>query len=543
MTMPKIVRKIDDLRCDLAALRKSRGTVGFVPTMGALHQGHLELVRAARSSTDVVVASVFVNPTQFGPNEDFKRYPRDLKRDSDLLSRGGCDLVFAPSVEEMYPPGFKTAVRVDGLGAILCGEVRPEHFAGVTLVVLKLLLAVAPDKAFFGEKDYQQLVIVRRMAADLALPVEIVAVPTVRDKDGLALSSRNAYLSKDQRAVASSLYRSLELAGLLVAGGERRAGAIRHRLTSFLLDAGVTKVDYVAVVEPETLEPVPYIDKDVRVLVAAWVGDTRLIDNIPVAAPASARKTVARGLVGVILAAGEGKRMKSDRPKVLHTIAGKPMIEYVVGACRRAGVRQLIAVVGHGGSQVVPVMKSLDVRAVVQDVQRGTGHAVLQTYPLLRDFKGSVLVASGDTPLVSAETVRRIVQAHERHSNAITLGTARVPDPGGYGRILRDKRGAFAGIVEERDADGATRLVDEINGGLYCFRASVLFDGLLLLTADNSQMEYYLTDVVGIAKSRGGRVEAVLVEDHTEFAGVNTPQELALARRLHSKRTGRKAAQ
>jgi bifunctional UDP-N-acetylglucosamine pyrophosphorylase/glucosamine-1-phosphate N-acetyltransferase len=187
-------------------------------------------------------------------------------------------------------------------------------------------------------------------------------------------------------------------------------------------------------------------------------------------------------------------------------------------------------------------MKRLGVRTVVQDVQRGTGHAVLQTYPLLRGFRGSVLVVSGDTPLVSAETIRLVTDTHASHSNAITLGTARVPDPKGYGRILRDERGAFAGIVEERDADPATRRISEINGGLYCFRASALFDGLLLLTADNSQMEYYLTDAIGIVKSRGGRVEALLVDDHTEFAGVNTPHELAQVRKLHSKKIGRKVA-
>jgi bifunctional UDP-N-acetylglucosamine pyrophosphorylase/glucosamine-1-phosphate N-acetyltransferase len=187
-------------------------------------------------------------------------------------------------------------------------------------------------------------------------------------------------------------------------------------------------------------------------------------------------------------------------------------------------------------------MKELGVHTVVQAVQRGTGHAVLQTYPLLRDFSGNVVVASGDTPLVSAETVGRIVREHLRHSNAITLGSALVPDPRGYGRILRDQRGAFVKIVEERDADEATRRIREINGGLYCFRASALFDCLLLLTADNSQMEYYLTDVVAIAKSRGGRVEAVLIDDYTEFAGVNTPEDLALARRIHARTARRREA-
>ena len=536
--MPKIERRIEPLRRRLDGARRAGKSIGFVPTMGALHEGHLELVRRARASCDLVVVSIFVNPTQFGPGEDFERYPRDLKRDTALLAGAGCDLVFAPSTEEMYPPGFGTTVQVRGVSEGLCGQARPGHFAGVALVVLKLMLVVMPDQAFFGEKDYQQLMVIRRLAEDLALPSEIVGVPTVREKDGLALSSRNAYLSGPERLVATALYRSLELARLVVASGERRSQMIKQRLTSFLLDAGVSRVDYVAVVDPRTLAPSVRIDGPVRLLVAAWVGTTRLIDNAGLdPATFTSRTPIGQDIVGVILAAGEGKRMKSRLPKVMHPVAGKPMLAHVIAACRRAGVGDLVAVVGHGGSRVTPLVRRLGGRTVTQDVQRGTGHAVLQAFPLFAGFKGNVLVLSGDTPLITAETIGRILDAHRGHNNAITFGTARVPEPRGYGRVVRDQRGAFVRIVEERDADAATRLLDEVNGGLYCFRAQALFDCLPLLTADNAQREYYLTEAIDLVKARGGRVEAVLVNDYAELAGVNTPQELAQARRFFAARS------
>jgi pantoate--beta-alanine ligase len=538
MTMVRTVRKTEALRSVVAAARRKGKRIGFVPTMGSLHEGHASLVREARRVSDLVVASIFVNPKQFGPAEDYQRYPRDVRRDRAILGEAGCDIIFHPSVDEMYPPGFSTTVRIEGLRDVFCGEARPGHFDGVAVVVLKLLLAVVPDAAFFGEKDYQQLVIIKRLARDLALPTEIVGLPTVRDKDGLALSSRNAYLSKEERNTATSLFRSLELAKLMIAGGERRSCAVRNSLTSLMVDAGVTKVDYVAVVEPASLEPVPYIKSGVRVLVAAWVGSTRLIDNIAVDVAAGPARTAARqGPVAVILAAGEGKRMKSDLPKVLHTVGGKPMVAQVISAVRKAGVAQMVAVIGHGGARVGPLVRRLAVATQVQDVQRGTGHAVLQAFPLLRGFKGDILVVSGDTPLLKASTIKRILGAHRKHANAITFGTAVVPDPKGYGRVVRDAAGAFERIVEEKDADARLRALREVNGGIYCFRASALFDSLLMLTADNSQMEYYITEALDIVKAGGGRVEAVTIEDPTELLGVNTPQELALVRKLYGRRS------
>ena len=537
-TMLRTLRKTDDLRRELAKARKKGRSIGFVPTMGYLHAGHLALVEECRRTCDTVVVSVFVNPKQFGPAEDLDMYPKDLRRDKRLLSQYGCDLVFVPTVGQVYPEDFRTSVHVEEMRTKLCGMTRQNHFDGVCVVVLKLLLAVMPDRAFFGEKDYQQLVIIKQMVRDLGLPVEIVGVPTVRDKDGLALSSRNAYLSKEERGAATSLYRSLELARLLVAGGERRSHVIKDRLVSLMVDSGVTKVEYAAVVDPVTLDDVKYIDSVVRIAVAAWVGRARLIDNIAVDARAGRRShsRVKGGSVCVILAAGEGKRMKSEKPKLLHEVGAVPMVEHVVRRSRAAGVKDVIAVVGHRSEKLEPLMKGLRVVTVKQDVQRGTGHAVLQAYPLLAGFSGDILVLSGDVPLVRTGTIKRLLKSQARHSNAVTFITVEVPDARGYGRIVRNRNGSFLKIVEERDADRDIRKIKEINVGIYCFRAGPLFDSLLTLTADNVQMEYYLPDCVQSIKSRGGRVEAVRIDDHTEGLGVNTAEELKAVRRVFSRR-------
>jgi pantoate--beta-alanine ligase len=535
--MLKTIRKTEDLRAHIAGLRKRGKSIGLVPTMGYLHEGHLALVRECRRRCDVVVVSIFVNPKQFGPDEDLDRYPRDLRHDRRLLAALGCDIVFVPPIKRMYPEGFLTLIGVETLRDLLCGRTRRGHFDGVTLVVLKLLLAVMPDVAFFGEKDYQQLVIVERMVRDLGLPVTIEGVPTVRDKDGVALSSRNRYLSVEQRAVATSLYKSLELGKLLIASGERRSGVIEDRMVALMVDSGVTKVEYAAVVDPATLEHVKYIDSDVRLAVAAWVGETRLIDNIAVGTSHAERRRRLRGNTAcVILAAGEGQRMKSDRPKLLHTIGGRSMIEHVIGAARGAGMKEIFAVVGHKSNRLEPLVKQLGVRTITQAVQRGTGHAVLQAFPHLADFNGNVVVLSGDTPLIRASTIRHILSLHARHSNAVTFASAIVPDAKGYGRIVRDGDGSYLKIVEEKDADSKIRRLKEINAGLYCFKARPLFDALFMLTADNVQMEYYLPDSIGSIKARGGRVEAVVVDDHTEVLGVNTAAELKVVRGLYSRR-------
>ena len=242
--------------------------------MGGLHDGHLALVRAAKAQCARAIATIFVNPKQFGPAEDFASYPRDPARDTGLLDSAGADLVYLPEAAAIYPPGFATEVRVQGLSETLCGRHRPGHFVGVATVVAKLLIQAAPDAAFFGEKDYQQLAIIRRLAADLDLPVRIVGVPTVRAPDGLALSSRNAYLSEAERRIAPALYRNIVA---VAANPAVLAGA-----SDALLRAGFAKVDYVAIGDAETLQPVTDAARPARVFAAAWLGRTRLIDNVPV---------------------------------------------------------------------------------------------------------------------------------------------------------------------------------------------------------------------------------------------------------------------
>jgi len=251
-----------------------------VPTMGALHEGHLSLVRAARAATDVVAASIFVNPTQFGPNEDLAKYPRSFERDRELLEREGVELLFAPSAEEMYPAGAVTWVTVEELSGKLDGRSRPGHFRGVTTVVSKLFHIVEPDAAFFGQKDAAQVAIIRRMMRDLNLPVEIVTCPIVREPDGLAMSSRNAYLDVEQRKQALVLHRSLMRVQQLADGGERDAARLVTAGREELAKETSVRLDYLEIVNPDTLDPVANVSRATLVAVAAYVGNTRLIDNI-----------------------------------------------------------------------------------------------------------------------------------------------------------------------------------------------------------------------------------------------------------------------
>lgn len=276
-----VVRDIPALRRAVAAWRAQGERVGLVPTMGALHEGHLSLVRAAKESCGRVVASLFVNPRQFSPSEDFERYPRDEAGDSALLAAAGCDLLFAPERAAMYPPGFSTNVIVADVSAPLEGEMRPHFFGGVATVVTKLLMQCGPDAAYFGEKDYQQLLVIKRLARDLDMPIEIVGGPTVREHDGLAMSSRNAYLSADERKIAGRLnVVLLDAIRALGAGGEVRA--VEDEALRQLLAAGFTSVDYVAVRDAETLAAIGDLSAPARILVAARLGKTRLIDNMAV---------------------------------------------------------------------------------------------------------------------------------------------------------------------------------------------------------------------------------------------------------------------
>ncbi|HWX91014.1 MAG TPA: pantoate--beta-alanine ligase [Terriglobales bacterium] len=276
----KIVATIDSTRAATRAPRRQGQRVGLVPTMGALHEGHLSLVRAAKAQSDYVVVSLFVNPLQFGPNEDLAKYPRTWDRDRDLLEQAGVDLLFAPTNAEMYPDRATTFVNVEGLSERLDGQSRPGHFRGVTTVVSKLFHIVEPDRAFFGQKDAAQVAIMRRMVRDLNLPVEIVVCPIVREPDGLAMSSRNAYLNPEQRKQALVLSRALRRVEELFGRGEQDAAKLEAAGREVVAEEPGVRLDYLAIVDPDALEPVNPGGSGGLVAIAAYVGNTRLIDNV-----------------------------------------------------------------------------------------------------------------------------------------------------------------------------------------------------------------------------------------------------------------------
>jgi pantoate--beta-alanine ligase len=283
----QVISSIPELRRTLTPIRTPGRTIGLVPTMGALHAGHGRLIETARRENDCVVVSLFVNPIQFDRNDDYDRYPRPLSSDVEFCSRLGVDFVFAPSIEEMYPRPQRAFVEVAEVSEGLCGQFRPGHFRGVATVVLKLLNIVQPDRAYFGEKDAQQLAVIRRLAADLNVPVIIVEVPTLREADGLALSSRNQHLSPEERRIAPVLSRALKTARDLISAGETRAAGIKREALRVLNEHPEVRVEYLEIVGPEDMQPVEEIAGPVRVAGAVWIGKTRLIDNVlcvPVAA-------------------------------------------------------------------------------------------------------------------------------------------------------------------------------------------------------------------------------------------------------------------
>lgn len=276
----KIVKTKAQVRQEVAQARREGKTVGFVPTMGYLHQGHLSLMEAARKENDIVVASIFVNPTQFGPNEDLDTYPRDLERDAKLAESVGVDLIFNPEVEEMYSNHFQTHVEVTEVSQNLCGAKRPGHFRGVCTVVSKLFNIVQPDCAYFGQKDAQQVIVIKRMVQDLDMPVQVKTCPIVREEDGLAMSSRNKYLSPEEREQALVLNKSLKKAQELIDNGVKDVTIIKDTMEKMIRDKELAKIDYVSIVSAETLQEIDEIKGSILIALAVYVGKTRLIDNI-----------------------------------------------------------------------------------------------------------------------------------------------------------------------------------------------------------------------------------------------------------------------
>ena len=279
---PSIVLTGEKLRDEVCAAQREAKTVGLVPTMGALHAGHLSLVEAAKAECDLVVTTIFVNPTQFGPGEDLARYPQPLEQDLELLQQHGCDLVFTPATEVMYPDGFETTVDVGSVAVPLEGELRPTHFQGVATVVLKLFQQAPANLAYFGQKDYQQTLVVKQMVRDLNVPIDIRVCPTVRERDGLAMSSRNTYLREFERVQASLVYQSLQLAKDLVASGEQQVEALITKMREVLAIGPDIEVQYISIVKKGTVVPISVINGPVVALVAVKLGETRLIDNIEI---------------------------------------------------------------------------------------------------------------------------------------------------------------------------------------------------------------------------------------------------------------------
>jgi len=276
----EVIKTVKEMKEFSSRSRQAGKTISFVPTMGYFHEGHLSLMREARTRGDLLIVSLFVNPTQFGPKEDFKNYPRDFERDRKMAEGVGVDILFAPEAGDMYPPDHQTVVRVEKVTQNLCGRSRPTHFQGVTTVVSMLFEIVMPHVAIFGQKDYQQLVAIQQMARDLHMSVEVLGMPTIREADGLAMSSRNTYLPPDERKAALSLHRSLQKAKELLQKGERRADWILREMNEILRSEPLVRIDYVQICDARTLQDVGRIEADVVVALAAYLGKTRLIDNL-----------------------------------------------------------------------------------------------------------------------------------------------------------------------------------------------------------------------------------------------------------------------
>lgn len=276
----RIIKSPTEVQSYCRSVRASGKSIGLVPTMGFLHEGHLSLIHSARAGSDLCVVSIFVNPTQFGPGEDYEAYPRDVKRDAEMAEEAGADVVFAPAPKDMYPHGYATSVNVEKITEKMCGASRPGHFRGVTTVVAKLFNLVQPHKAYFGQKDAQQAVVIKRMVSDLNFDIEIIVIPTVREEDGLALSSRNQYLASAERKAALVLIRSLRLAEDLVRSGQTNATEISRRMSYMIEAEPLAKIDYVSIVDADSLEDLDVVEGKVLIALAVFIGKTRLIDNL-----------------------------------------------------------------------------------------------------------------------------------------------------------------------------------------------------------------------------------------------------------------------
>lgn len=275
-----IIKSIEEMKSWIRQMRQENKTIGFVPTMGYFHEGHLNLIRTAKQQCNMVVVSIYVNPTQFGPNEDFNKYPRDLERDFKLAEGVGVAVVFVPSDKDMYPEGYKTYIQVESLSAKLCGKSRPGHFRGVTTIVNKFLNIIQPDVMYLGQKDAQQAILLQKMVKDLNINMQVVVVPTTREPDGLAMSSRNKYLSESERKQALVLNKSLQLAKTMMERGELNSEIIIHAMEKLIAEQPSAQIDYISIVSPETLEDIHNIETQVLIALAVFIGKTRLIDNV-----------------------------------------------------------------------------------------------------------------------------------------------------------------------------------------------------------------------------------------------------------------------
>ncbi|UCD54803.1 MAG: pantoate--beta-alanine ligase [Candidatus Omnitrophota bacterium] len=276
----KIINRIDKMKTYARIMKKENKLIGLVPTMGYLHEGHLSIIRAARNQSDIVIVSIFVNPVQFGPGEDFEKYPRDINRDEELAKDCGVDIIFYPKKEDMYPEGFSTYVNVEKMTENLCGKSRPHHFRGVTTVVMKLFEIIKPDITYFGQKDAQQAYVIKKMIEDLNMDITMKIMPIIREEDGLAMSSRNIYLSESERKDASLVYESLKLAEGLIASGQANPKKIIKKMRDLLSEKPALNIDYISIVDTKTLKEVTTIEGEVLIAIAVFIGKTRLIDNI-----------------------------------------------------------------------------------------------------------------------------------------------------------------------------------------------------------------------------------------------------------------------